>query len=229
MNEKKCGQCAEKVKLEAARCKHCGHEFSAEEMAAASAEAKKQQKAGLFGCLGLVLLLGFCGYIGGEGDSTAAIPDQPAPTAKADVSTFYRKVMVAVAPCDRAGARVAAAGRAGDPVAMYQSAGAMEAACLPAASDIGKIEVPASVGKASHAKLTETKEICENTYSHRWASAGKIKKALDENGAVGRLAELKEATDLVQTGIMACVAGLVSEAMTLGATEADLGMSGTDK
>lgn len=72
MADKKCSQCAEKVKAAATRCGHCGHEFSADEMAAATAAAKKEQKTGLIGC-GVFLVLGILGIStcsGGGTDTT---------------------------------------------------------------------------------------------------------------------------------------------------------------
>lgn len=222
MGERACPKCKETIKVNASLCKHCRTEFSNEDIAAAKKEQRKSAKLTGIGCLSLVLLLGFCGYVAGSGDSTAPIPDKPGKTAKADVTAFYRKVMTAIEPCDNSGQRVATASKAGDLVALYQAASSMEAACLPTSTDISDVEVPASVGKEAYKKLTETRKICENTYSHRWSSAGKIKEMLDEGGSVGRLAGLKETTDLVQAGALVCVAGLVGQAMALGATEADL-------
>ena len=41
-HEKKCPMCAEYIKLEARRCKHCGHEMSEEEVAEQIEERKKK-------------------------------------------------------------------------------------------------------------------------------------------------------------------------------------------
>ncbi len=69
--EKKCPKCHEKVKLLASRCKHCGHEFTSDEMA----DARKIQRS-TSGCavvlvLGLVIgLLAMC--TGGDKTATPA-------------------------------------------------------------------------------------------------------------------------------------------------------------
>lgn len=229
LGERACPKCKETIKADALICKHCRTEFSAEEVVAAKAAKQRDAKYAGFGCLGLVLLLGFCGYVAGDGGAAPAIPDRPGPTAKADVSEFYRKVMDVVQPCDQAGKRMAEAASAGNLVSLYQTAGRMESECLPTSSDIAKVDVPSSIGKEAHKKLTDTLKVCENTYLQRWSAAKKMQDALDEGGAIGRVAELKEATELVQTGTMLCVGGLVGEAMQLGATEADLGISTAEK
>jgi predicted RNA-binding Zn-ribbon protein involved in translation (DUF1610 family) len=41
-HEKKCPMCAEYIKLEARRCKHCGHEFSVEEVKRQIEEVKSE-------------------------------------------------------------------------------------------------------------------------------------------------------------------------------------------
>jgi predicted RNA-binding Zn-ribbon protein involved in translation (DUF1610 family) len=41
-HEKKCPMCAEYIKLEARRCKHCGHEFSVEEVKRQIEEVKRE-------------------------------------------------------------------------------------------------------------------------------------------------------------------------------------------
>lgn len=53
MTEKTCPRCAEKVKTAAKVCKHCGHEFSAQEIK----KAKDSEAVAGFGC-GLLLIVG---------------------------------------------------------------------------------------------------------------------------------------------------------------------------
>jgi hypothetical protein len=98
----------------------------------------------------------------------------------------------------------------------------MEGACLGTPSDIRAVKVPASVGKESHKKLTETREVCENAYVQKWSAAGNMKKALDSENKVSAMAELKDSTNLIQAGTMVCAAGLVGEMMTLGVPDSDL-------
>ena len=44
-HEKKCPMCAEYIKLEARRCKHCGHEFSQEQVEQQIEEVKEEEEA----------------------------------------------------------------------------------------------------------------------------------------------------------------------------------------
>jgi hypothetical protein len=230
--ERACPRCKETIKADATICKHCKTEFSAAEIEAAKAEQRKATKYGAIGCLGLVFLLGLCTYaVSDKTPSPAksgnqAASDKPGPTAKADAITFYRSVMAAISPCDAAGQTVATAGKAGDLVGIYRAASAMESACLSVPGDIRAIDVPESVGAEARTKLTQTREVCENAYVQRWSAAGKMKEVLDENGAIGRQAELKDTMELVQAGTLACATGLVGQVMSLGATQADLAGKG---
>lgn len=225
LGERACPKCKETIKVDAAICKHCHTEFSPEEVAAAKKDDAKNNKYTAFGCLGLVFLLGFCGYIVGDSKDTptAAVSDKPQATAKDDVARFYKDIMGKISSCDKAGRSVAEAAEASDAIATYQAATRMESACLSTSREIESVEVPTSVGKAVHDKLKETQKICANTYLQKWSSAGSMKEALD-GGGISKMAELKESTDLVQAGTIACAAGLVGQAMALGAKEKDLGL-----
>jgi len=222
-NEKKCPRCAESIKKDALVCKHCGHEFSKEELARQAAEHKKNQMIGCGIGLVLLILVGTCTAITGGG-TAPAIPEQPGPTAKADAIAFYKEAVEAVGGCDRAGGVVADAAKGGDPVAVYQAAERMEAACLSTSSDVRALTVPTSVGAKAHKSFTDAQATCETAYVTKWSSAGALKKALEESGSVRRLAEMREAADAVSAQSMACASGLVAAAMEVGATGKDLGI-----
>jgi hypothetical protein len=223
LGERECPKCKETIKADALICKHCRTEFTPDEVAQAKQAAKSDSRMAGIGCLLLVLLLGFCSYtLSGDGTQKSDIPEKPAPTAKADVIAFYKAMMDSISGCDAAGKSMARAGSANDAVGVYQAASLMESACLGTPSAIRAIDVPPSVGKDAHSKLTETKKVCENAYLAKWSSAGKMKDALD-GGGIAKLAALKEETQMAQAGTLACAAGLVGEAMTLGASDKDLG------
>jgi hypothetical protein len=81
---KRCPECQEKVQLMASRCRHCGHQFTEEEMAQAGrieAENKRNGRIAGFGCLGLLGFFGLVGALGGGGES-APDPKQAAATAE---------------------------------------------------------------------------------------------------------------------------------------------------
>jgi hypothetical protein len=59
-NEKKCPQCAEIIKVDARVCKHCGHEFSEDELNAHIAKAKQGKAIGCGVAIVLLLLVSFC-------------------------------------------------------------------------------------------------------------------------------------------------------------------------
>lgn len=89
ISEVKCPRCAEMVKADAKVCKHCGHEFSAGELAA----NKKQSstlKQGAIGCLAIIVLFVIGAAIFGgsssSGNKTAEVAnvaaEPPAPALK---------------------------------------------------------------------------------------------------------------------------------------------------
>lgn len=60
LGERKCPQCKEVIKADAAICKHCHMQFTPDEVATATAVAAKRRKWTLIGCLSPVLLIGSC-------------------------------------------------------------------------------------------------------------------------------------------------------------------------
>ena len=68
LGERLCPQCKEIIQADALICKHCGTKFTDEEVAAAKSKAAKGKRNLGFGCLGLVLALGFCTYVVGGDD-----------------------------------------------------------------------------------------------------------------------------------------------------------------
>jgi len=217
-----CPKCKEAIKVDASICKHCGTEFTPDEVAAAKAEAKQGAKYAGVGCLVLVFALGTCTYVLGKGDPVPKVPEKPTATAKADAIAFYRRVSEAVRSCDKAGSEVSDAISAGDPVGTYSAADAMDKACLNTPSKIKAIAVPESAGKVSFDKLTKIREVCENLYVQKWSSASKMKAVLDNDGKISARAELRDSTQAIETGNIMCSSGILAEVMRLGAEPKDL-------
>ena len=94
-DEKKCPKCAEVIKKAATVCKHCGHTYSAEEIAQERRNEAAANKATGIGCLviiGLLLLMAACGAIfgGDDEDSTTTSSARKAEEKKemSDVETM---------------------------------------------------------------------------------------------------------------------------------------------
>lgn len=214
-----CPACKEPVANSATKCPHCRTEFSPEQLA----EMKGGRKASLIGCgvlaLGFVIAVATC-----SGEEAADVPEKPTATAKADATDFFKRVMTVVRPCDNASNRLGEAATSGDAIAAYQAADAMSNACLTTSSEIKSIDLPTTVGSEAYQSLTDARTVCENAYANRWNSSEKMKEALDNAGSISKLAALKEAMESAQSGIVVCVASLMSTPMTLGATAAELGV-----
>ena len=72
-NEKKCPQCAEIIKLDAAVCKHCGHRFSENEITASQSAARRNRQIGCGLGIVLILAVGYCA------SQVPSQPDNPGP------------------------------------------------------------------------------------------------------------------------------------------------------
>lgn len=196
---------------------------------------KDDKKAMTVGCIGLVvaiLLLATC--IGGSDKAGEKAPnggDGPAPAAdaKADAIATYKAVISATSSCDAASSSMASVLQGGDLVAAYRAAERAESACLGTGSEIRDIDVPESVTGEHRSSLKNALEACDTAYVMKWSGARKLKDIIDGDGSPSALADLQETTETMQQGQLLCVGGLVSVATALGATEADLGLSETDK
>ncbi|WP_156313578.1 hypothetical protein [Erythrobacter sp. SG61-1L] len=162
-----------------------------------------------------MLLLAACG------SGAPEIPQEPTATAKDDAVSFVKRFQAVVAPCDAAGKVVSSVN---DMVSMYRAADHMEAACLEVPGKIRELEVPVSLGKDAHAQFTKAVEDCDNAYLARWSAARAMKEAVEHSDSIAAQADLADATEGLQAAILICGAGLAGGAMSVGASEADLGL-----
>ncbi len=179
------------------------------------AGAQGDAKSVAIGCgvitLGLVLVLAFC-----SSTSEPSVPEKPGETAKQDAVAFYKGVIAAGQACD---SQFAIAGKAlgeGDPVAAYRKVQLAEDRCLGVGSDIKAIEVPVSVGKEQHAKLSEARESCSTVYINKWAALDDIGEILDGDGGVAKMAGVQDSLEQIQSGTIGCVAGMMGPLVALG-------------
>lgn len=85
-DEKKCPQCAEAIKKAAKVCKHCGYQFSEQEIAAQAEKDRKNTVIGCGGAIGLLLLVSTCVALTSDGDTPTAnaTGNEVVETAEAD-------------------------------------------------------------------------------------------------------------------------------------------------
>lgn len=86
-DEKKCPKCAEVIKKEAVVCKHCGHAYSAEEVAEGKRQQDTARQNGAIGCLAIVVLLVAVGMCSGSNDNQAVAPKEVIPPALETILT----------------------------------------------------------------------------------------------------------------------------------------------
>lgn len=173
------------------------------------------QKNGALGCgllLGAIVLLGSFAAVALRED----IPDEPQASAKMDAVAFYRSVIGAGTDCDKAFTRTGQEIEKGDPVSAYRFAEAAKGQCLSVGPTISKIEVPVSVGKIAHAKLTAGKQRCSTLYVNKWASLGDMLEVLDGGGSVAKAASLQSSLERIQSDTILCVTGLSEPLLDLG-------------
>lgn len=86
LGKKVCPRCAETVKAEATACRHCGYEFTEEEMAAQRTTQAKLQRRGNIGAVVLLVLaagVGTCVY---NGSNQPLTPEEQAANSEKDTA-----------------------------------------------------------------------------------------------------------------------------------------------
>lgn len=212
-----CPYCKEWVTAGATRCPHCQSDFTASDQQA----MKAANKTNLIGCgiLAVVIILGasFCSVALVED-----IPDEPQASAKDDALVFYRSVFDAGIGCDRAFTVVATSLGGDDPITAYRAIDDAESTCLSVGPKIRVIEVPSSVGKALHGKLTEARDRCDNAYVSKWAMLDDMGEVLNGDADVAKLASMQGNIESTQSQGMMCAAALVGPLTELGVKPEDM-------
>lgn len=229
-NEQPCPACKEPCAYDAIICPNCRTPFSPDQISARKDLHKSTTKAATVGCLGLigiVLLIGMCSKSSDDGKS--ATDKKPAAVvatgdAKKDAITVYKAMLAATSGCDAASSLLAESLQGGDLVRAYRVADRAESACLGTPSEIRAIDIPDSISGENRSTTEKSLEACNNAYLSKWDAAKKFKSVIDGDASPSALAALQETTEGIQAGQMACVAGLMSVATSLGATSADLGI-----
>lgn len=176
---------------------------------------KADRKSMLIGCgamsIILILAVSFCSVATAD-----SIPDTPGATAKTDATSFYKSVLQAGSACDEAYTVATTEMSKGDPVRAYRSVEVAETVCLGAGNEVRAVAVPASVGKAVHAKLTDAKDECAYVFTSKWSAMSEIKKVLGGEGGVAEMASVQSSVENIQGGSIKCAAGLLGSLTELG-------------
>lgn len=214
--EQPCPECKEPVAFDATRCPHCQVVYEPATVERRKRAHAEEKKLGMIGCGGLALLLvlavAFCG--------SESIPDEPGETAIADAKAFHDAVIAQTVACDAASERVANTLQTGDVFNGYRAAREAEAACLKVR--IRDIEIPASVGKAVHAKLAEARQICDDAYVAKWSAMNSTVELLGDGGGVAALADATDSMERSGAGVVTCVTLLMTALTDLGVKLEDL-------
>lgn len=233
LGERACPKCKETIKVDAAICKHCRTEFSAEEIAAAKAGASKNKKAVGFGCLGIFVILVLIGAIadGDQGgkpvaeasetaDGTSDVPEQgsAAPAVKAAAVEFYKSIFSNLAACDAAAkvtAEVPDRISAGSATMYdgYSAATAQVNACRESWSKVDKMEVPDALDGQAEEAAEKAKDTCANMAIAKQMGAETAQEIFDGDMKPSKLQEFKEQASTAQAGVIACAAATMDVAL----------------
>lgn len=98
VSEVKCPRCAESVKADAKVCKHCGHEFTTDELAANKKHGSRA-KQGAIGCLATILIFAIGAAIfggsSGSDNQSAAVDNAAAEPAAPPMPVTARELAAA--------------------------------------------------------------------------------------------------------------------------------------
>jgi hypothetical protein len=223
MAQDACPKCKKKIDLAASVCPYCRSSFSDEEMHLRRASNKENTKNGVIGCLGLVGIIALISTCSGSGGTDKAEVASPKDNKAAAVA-LYNSLINSTRECDSAASKMAAPLGKGDVVGAYREASNTEAVCLSTSSEIRKLEVPGSFDDKRKGDAKKAIQTCENAYLMKWSGAKSLKKALDGDTRPSVIAEIQDTAKGVQAGQLLCAGGLMSIAMSYGATEADLSL-----
>lgn len=235
-----CPTCREPSSTDAVVCPNCQLTFTQAQIDArkqageyASSVQKGDKKWLTVGCLGLVAIVFIIALVSGSGEKSDKAPVAAAAAiksdAKLDAIRIYKSVISTTADCDAASSKLAGALKAGEPVLAYRVADRAESVCLKVPGEIRAIEIPDSITGENRAAVESSIEACDHAYLMKWDAAKKFKAVIDGDTRPSALAELQETTEGIQGSQMVCGGGLVAVAVSLGATEADLGTDGIGK
>jgi hypothetical protein len=228
MAQDACPKCKKQIDLGASVCPYCRSAFSDEEMQIRRTTNKDSTKNGLVGCIviiGLIAVISTCSGAGGDKKTKAISPKDN----KSAAISLYQGLIASTRECDAAAAKMAGPLEKGDVVGAYREASSTEDACLSTSSAIRKLEVPESFDGKRKGDAEKAIETCENAYLMKWSGAKSLKKALDGDTRPSVIAEIQDTAKAVQAGQMLCAGGLMSVAMSYGATETDLGLGDDPK
>lgn len=243
-DEKKCPNCAENIKIDAAVCRHCGQEFSADDIAAALAARKAKTRKGLLGCGlgcgGLVVLLAVIGAIGSGVDNgasgnseaeaqrleaTANSLDAAADKISAASSDYksqfvsqYREILRVAKPCDEALSGLSGAAERskedGNVIQLMAATSAGQNACGSAATAIRAMSPAQGLPPKAAASTDNALRSCLRGYDRREQA---FKRANDiVAGEGGDVQEAVQDIERSRGDITRCVVGYVVAATEAG-------------
>lgn len=217
VNEKACPRCAEIVKLDAVACKHCGYEFTVEELEAAQAKKKAQAKKSMFGCLGCGGLIAAVAIVGAIGGSTGG-PSKASDKGSGSEALLanYRQVIELTKRCDPAIGAVGEAAKSGSSVAMYSAAKEGQARCQETWLAIGKLSPADGLPDAAQEKEKKALETCSSAYFLRQRAMETAMSVADGDAKASNIASLQDDLKNGQGGVMLCVAQYFEAATAAG-------------
>lgn len=223
MAQDACPTCKKKIDLDATVCPYCQSSFTDSEMKERRDVHSANMKNGGIGCLvliGLIAAISMCSGSGSEKKTSTAKPEDN----KAAAITLYNDMISATSNCDAAASQMAAPLKDGNIVGAYRAAEVAEAACLGTPTKIRDISMPDGFDDKRKADAEKALEACENAYVMKWSGAKSLKSALDGDMRPSVIAEMQDTAKGAQAGQFLCAGGLMTVAMSYGATNKDLGL-----
>jgi hypothetical protein len=135
---------------------------------------------------------------------------------KASMKIFYRAVLAEGRSCDEANKKVIDALQDGSVYEAYGAAKNGAAICNHNWSKIRSIDGPDELNSEQDERVEKAKESCGNAYLFRSTSLEDLMSALDGGMKPSQVESYKEKAELAQSGIMLCVANLMSAAHSVG-------------
>ncbi len=213
-----CSYCKKSIDAAASRCPYCQGEYSPEQVAARTKNAKNTMA---IGCVGLLVLAGLVGMCSSEepkvAESAAPLPEQGSASKdiEARVFGFNKAVSAAMKQCDGKASEMAELiGKIQKGNASvydgFSMAKTTEDACHSSWSAVREISIPDGLPDSGKEAAEKMRDACGKAMMGKKMSAATMAEIFDGEMRPSKVEEMKTTSNAAGAATLACAAGMFS-------------------
>lgn len=150
------------------------------------------------------------------GGGTGASNEEDAEQQIENFKNLWRAMMKHAGSCDRANDRVIAALESGSVYSSYNAADEAHDICRQSWSDLSSLNAPDGLPSDKKKAIDDVLENCADAYLFRQMSLDDLRDALDGGMRPSQVREFEKNAQAAQSGVLACVAGMMARGSDLG-------------